>query len=51
MNNITIILKNRLIEIILKTNRVLGRLGLLPANSESFGTIKDIFKTLSFAIA
>lgn len=47
MKDITNFLKNRLIKIIIQTNRWLGRLGLLPANTESFGTLKDIFKILS----
>lgn len=47
MNNFTKVIKNKLIEITLKKNRVLGRLGLLPAKTESFGQLKDILKILT----
>lgn len=47
MNNITKVIKNKLIELILKNNRLLGRLGLLPEKTETFGPIKDILKLLT----
>lgn len=47
MNNFTKVIKNKLIEITLKKNRLLGRLGLLPAKAESFGQLKDILKILT----
>lgn len=47
MNNITKAIKNKLIEITLKKNRLLGKLGLLPAKTETFGSVKDILKILT----
>lgn len=47
MNNIEKVIKNKIIEITLKKNRLLGRLGLLPARTETFGPIKDILKNLT----
>ena len=47
MYNFKICIKKKLIEFNIKRNRLLGKLGLLPPNTISFGTIKDIPKLVN----
>ena len=47
MNKINKKKKNKLIAITLKRNRILGKLGLLPMKTESWGSLKNIFNILN----
>ncbi len=47
MNNLVMFIKNKLLELTLKKNKLLDHLGLLSTSSESFGSIHDILKNLN----
>ncbi len=47
MNRITKALKIKLIELTIKKNRILGRLGLLPSRTQTYGPLEDILKNLT----
>ena len=47
MNNIAKFIKIKLVELTLKKNRILGRLGLLPSKTQTYGPLKNILEILT----